>query len=108
MSSIAEIEVEKKAYQEQFEIVLGQLRDDPDNVELKALKDELNSFIDLLSEQIAELKPAQASKPAPKQPSPPPSPRSGRARTTPPLRKQLRPRKRNRLPPQTTRSTTLS
>ncbi|KAF5231266.1 hypothetical protein FAUST_9359, partial [Fusarium austroamericanum] len=63
MSSIAEIEVEKKAYQEQFEIVLGQLRDDPENVELKALKDELNSFIDLLSEQIAELKPAQASKP---------------------------------------------
>ncbi|CAF3460486.1 unnamed protein product [Fusarium graminearum] len=74
MSSIAEIEGEKKAYQEQFEIVLGQLRDDPDNVELKALKDELNSFIDLLSEQIAELKPAQASKPAPKQPSPPPEP----------------------------------
>ncbi|KAF4965082.1 hypothetical protein FSARC_7072 [Fusarium sarcochroum] len=74
MSSIAEIEAEQKAYQEQFEIVLGQLRDDPDNVELKALKDELNSFVDLLNEQIAELKPAQAPKPAPKQPSPPPQP----------------------------------
>ncbi|KAJ4254358.1 hypothetical protein NW762_009950 [Fusarium torreyae] len=72
MSSIAEIEAEKQAYQEQFEIVLGQLRDDPDNVELKALKDELKSFIDLLNEQIAELKPAQAPKPAPKQPSPEP------------------------------------
>ncbi|KAF5557626.1 splicing factor spf30 [Fusarium napiforme] len=74
MSSIAEIEQEKKTYQEQFDIVLGQLRDDPDNVELKALKDELNSFIDLLNEQIAELKPAQAPKPAPKEPSPPPQP----------------------------------
>ncbi|KAF4435148.1 Splicing factor spf30 [Fusarium austroafricanum] len=74
MSSIAEIEEEKKAYQEQFDIVLGQLRDDPDNVELKALKEELNSFIGLLNEQIAELKPAQAPKPAPKQPSPPPQP----------------------------------
>ncbi|KAI1025673.1 hypothetical protein LB503_006751 [Fusarium chuoi] len=74
MSSIAEIEQEKKTYQEQFDIVLGQLRDDPDNVELKALKDELNSFIDLLNEQIAELKPAQAPKPAPREPSPPPQP----------------------------------
>ncbi|KAH6957025.1 hypothetical protein HG530_002558 [Fusarium avenaceum] len=74
MSSVADIEIEKKAYQEQFDIVLGQLRDDPENVELKALKEELNSFIELLNEQIAELKPAQAPKAAPKQPSPPPEP----------------------------------
>ncbi|KAF5027639.1 hypothetical protein F66182_265 [Fusarium sp. NRRL 66182] len=94
MSSIAEIEEEKKAYQEQvrrpvspvllvniltvdsfqYDIVLGQLRDDSDNVELKALKEELKNFIHLLNEQIAELKPAQAPKPAPKQPSPPPQP----------------------------------
>lgn len=34
----------------------------------------MNSFIELLQENIAELKPAQASKPAPKEPSPPPQP----------------------------------
>lgn len=56
----------------QLDIVLGQLRDDPDNVELKALQDELTNFIDLLNENIAELKPKQAPKPAPKEPSPPP------------------------------------
>ncbi|CAM1501871.1 Fc.00g038550.m01.CDS01 [Cosmosporella sp. VM-42] len=78
MSGLASLEEEKQQYQEQLEIVLGQLRDDPENAELKALLEELNSFIDLLNENIAELKPkqapAQAPKQAPKQPSPPPQP----------------------------------
>ncbi|KAM0439989.1 hypothetical protein ACHAPT_001089 [Fusarium lateritium] len=74
MSPLSELEDEKKQYQDQMDIVLSQLRDDPDNVELKALQEELNNFIDLLNENIAELKPKQASKPAPKQPSPPPEP----------------------------------
>ncbi|KAF4464570.1 Tudor domain [Fusarium albosuccineum] len=74
MSPLSDLEDEKKQYQEQFDIVLGQLRDDPENVELKALQDELKNFIDLLNENIAELKPKQAPKPAPKQPSPPPQP----------------------------------
>ncbi|RMJ08154.1 hypothetical protein BHE90_012403 [Fusarium euwallaceae] len=74
MSPLSDLEDEKKQYQEQLDIVHGQLRDDPENVELKALKEELNNFIDLLNENIAELKPKQAPKPAPKQPSPPPEP----------------------------------
>ncbi|KAM5346469.1 hypothetical protein ACJ41O_009474 [Fusarium nematophilum] len=74
MSPLSDLEDEKKQYQEQFDIVRGQLRDDPDNAELKALQEELNNFIDLLNENIAELKPKQAPKPAPKQPSPPPQP----------------------------------
>ncbi|UPK91794.1 hypothetical protein LCI18_002729 [Fusarium solani-melongenae] len=74
MSPLSDLEDEKKQYQEQLDIVHGQLRDDPENVELKALQEELNNFIDLLNENIAELKPKQAPKPAPKQPSPPPEP----------------------------------
>lgn len=72
MSPLSDLEAEKQQYQEQFDIVLGQLRDDPENVELKALQEELKSFIQLLQENIAELKPAQAPKTAPKEPSPPP------------------------------------
>ncbi|KAH6982054.1 hypothetical protein BKA56DRAFT_672830 [Ilyonectria sp. MPI-CAGE-AT-0026] len=74
MSALAGLEEERQAYQEQFDIVLGQLRDDPDNAELKALQDELKEFINLLNENIAELKPKQAPKPALKEPSPPPQP----------------------------------
>ncbi|ATY64139.1 Tudor domain [Cordyceps militaris] len=72
MSGLAELEAEKDQYKEQLDLVLGQLRDDPDNVELKALEQELQNFVQLLNENIAELKPKQAPKPAPKQPSPPP------------------------------------
>lgn len=46
------------------------MRDDPDNAELGALQEELNSFINLLNENIAELKPKQAPKPAAAQPAP--------------------------------------
>ncbi|KAH7175667.1 hypothetical protein EDB81DRAFT_751171 [Dactylonectria macrodidyma] len=74
MSALAGLEEERQQYQEQLDIVLGQLRDDPDNAELKALQDELKEFINLLNENIAELKPKQAPKPVPKQPSPPPQP----------------------------------
>ncbi len=82
MSSVAEIEVEKKAYQEQvknpeyartyeadallqLDIVRGQLRDDADNAELKALEGELNDVIALLNESIAELHPAKPKSPEP-------------------------------------------
>ncbi|UNI22721.1 hypothetical protein JDV02_008584 [Purpureocillium takamizusanense] len=65
MSSVAEIEVEKKQYQEQLDIVRGQLRDDPDNAELKALEGELNDVLVLLNESIAELQPAKAKSPEP-------------------------------------------
>ncbi|KAK3181976.1 hypothetical protein K4F52_006715 [Lecanicillium sp. MT-2017a] len=72
MSGLAALEDEKQQYQEQLDLVLGQLRDDPGNAELKALQDELNNFIELLNENIAELKPKQAPKPVAKQSSPEP------------------------------------
>lgn len=74
MSSVAAIEEEKKEVQAQLDIVLGQLRDDPENAELGALKEELDNMINFLNENLAELKPQQAPKPAPKQPSLPPEP----------------------------------
>ncbi|KAL7910815.1 hypothetical protein GGI35DRAFT_325295 [Trichoderma velutinum] len=74
MSSIAEIQAERQTYQEQLDLVLGQIRDDPDNVELKALHSELKEFVDLLDENIAELKSKQAPKPEVKPAAPPPEP----------------------------------
>ncbi|KAG6008735.1 hypothetical protein E4U21_003930 [Claviceps maximensis] len=74
MSGIAAIEEERQQYQEQLDIILQQLRDDPDNTELLALQEELNNLIDLLNENIAELRPNQAPKAATKEPTPPPQP----------------------------------
>ncbi|KAG6009238.1 hypothetical protein E4U54_008592 [Claviceps lovelessii] len=74
MSGIAAIEEERQQFQEQLDIILQQLRDDPDNAELLALQEELNNLIDLLNENIAELRPNQAPKPAAKEPTPPPQP----------------------------------
>ncbi|KAG6016127.1 hypothetical protein E4U43_004172 [Claviceps pusilla] len=74
MSGIAAIEEERQQFQEQLDIILQQLRDDPDNAELLALREELNNLIDLLNENIAELRPNQAPKPAAKEPTPPPQP----------------------------------
>lgn len=56
----------------QLDIVAAQLKDDPSNTELVTLKEELNSFISLLDDSIAEIQPKQAPKPAAKQPTPPP------------------------------------
>ncbi|KAL7810011.1 hypothetical protein V8C44DRAFT_333085 [Trichoderma aethiopicum] len=74
MSSIEEIQAERQTYQEQLDLVLGQIRDDPDNVELKALHAELTEFIRLLDENIADLKSKQAPKPAEKPAAPSPEP----------------------------------
>ncbi|KAL7951603.1 hypothetical protein V8C42DRAFT_304603 [Trichoderma barbatum] len=74
MTSIAEIQEERQTYQEQLDLVLGQIRDDPDNVELKALHGELQNFVNLLDENIAELKAKQAPKPDVKPAAPPPEP----------------------------------
>ncbi|POR37275.1 Uncharacterized protein TPAR_02516 [Tolypocladium paradoxum] len=63
MSTIAGIEEEKKLYREQLDIVLGQLRDDPGNAELKALEGELSSLIGMLDESIAELQPTKPEQP---------------------------------------------
>lgn len=67
------------------------MRDDPDNAELKALQDELNEFIALLTENIAELKPKQAPKPAAKQPSPPPEPAKWSKENHPAFKKTTQP-----------------
>ncbi|CAI4215436.1 unnamed protein product [Parascedosporium putredinis] len=74
-SQIASLEEDKKAYEEQLEIVKSQLRDDPGNVELKSLLSELADMIQLLDESLSELKPKQASKPAAESQKPaPPQP----------------------------------
>lgn len=74
MSELAGLEEERKAYQEQYDLVTSQLKGDPDNVELQALLEELTSLIAMLDESIAELKPTQTPKPPMKQPSPIPEP----------------------------------
>ncbi|KAL7898038.1 hypothetical protein HDV63DRAFT_37448 [Trichoderma sp. SZMC 28014] len=74
MSSISELQAERQTYQEQLDLVFAQIRDDPDNVELKALQGELKSFVDLLDENIADLKSKQAPKPDTKPAAPPPEP----------------------------------
>jgi len=71
--SLASLQEEKNQYQEQLDIVAGQLKDDPGNAELAALKEELDSAIQLIDEGIAEIQPQQAPKTAPKQPTPPPA-----------------------------------
>jgi survival of motor neuron-related-splicing factor 30 len=60
----------------QLEIVEASLKDDPDNAELLALKDELDQMIQLLDESIADLNPTITAppKPAPVQQAPPPPP----------------------------------
>lgn len=62
--SAAAFEEDRRQCQEQLDVVLAGLRDDPENAELKTLQAELNEMISLLDESIAELKPKQAPKPA--------------------------------------------
>jgi len=73
MSALAGLEAERSAYQEQLDLVHGQIRDDPDNAELAALADELKSLVDMIEGNIADLKPKSAPTTAPKQPTPPPA-----------------------------------
>lgn len=66
----AQLEEERKQYEEQLELVIVSLKDDADNAELLALKDELGQMVKLLDDSLAELKPkAGASKPAPEKSS---------------------------------------
>ncbi|KAM3559435.1 hypothetical protein ARSEF4850_004140 [Beauveria asiatica] len=91
MSGLAEMETERELYQEQLDLVLAQLRDDPDNAELKALEQELKNFVDLLNENISELKPKQAPKPTPKQPSPQTEPEKWSRENHPAFKKTVPP-----------------
>ncbi|OLN95993.1 Splicing factor spf30 [Colletotrichum chlorophyti] len=62
-SQISALEEDRKQYQEQLDVVLAGLKDDPENPELKTLQAELNDMISLLNESLAELQPKQAPKP---------------------------------------------
>ncbi|KAF6823605.1 Splicing factor spf30 [Colletotrichum plurivorum] len=72
-SQIAALEEDCKQYQEQLDVVLSGLKDDPENAELKNLQAELNDMISLLKESLAELQPKHSPKPVShKAASPPP------------------------------------
>ncbi|KAM0277739.1 hypothetical protein ACHAQH_005600 [Verticillium albo-atrum] len=74
-SQIASYEEDRKAYQEQLDVVHAGLSDDPENAELKNLQAELQEMISLIDESLAELKPKQAPQPAaPVKPPTPPEP----------------------------------
>ncbi|KAK0704164.1 hypothetical protein B0T21DRAFT_353294 [Apiosordaria backusii] len=71
----AELEVERQEYENQLELVITSLKDDPDNAELQALKADLEGMIQMINDSIAELKPKSAPAPLQKrQASPPPAP----------------------------------
>ncbi|GAO17661.1 hypothetical protein UVI_02002220 [Ustilaginoidea virens] len=91
MSSTAAIEEEKQQYQEQLDIIVQQLRDDPENAELLALQEELNNLIGLLNENIAELQPQSALKPDVKEPTPPPQPEKWSRENHPAFKKPAAP-----------------
>lgn len=91
MSGLAGLEEERKAYQEQLDLVNSQIRGDPDNAELQALLEELNSLLAMLDENIAELKPKQAPKPPAKQSSPPPEPEKWSRENHPAFKKAAQP-----------------
>ncbi|KAH0601476.1 hypothetical protein MHUMG1_00352 [Metarhizium humberi] len=101
MSGVAAIEEERSQYQEQLDIVLQQLRDDPESAELQALQEELTNVIGLLDENIAELRPNQPSKPAPKEPSPPPQPEKWSRENHPAFKKAPPPPEEKEEPPVT-------
>ncbi|KAM0322291.1 hypothetical protein ACHAQA_009580 [Verticillium albo-atrum] len=63
-SQIASFEEDRKAYQEQLDVVLAGLKDDPENAELRNLQAELQEMMSLIDESLAELQPKQAPKPA--------------------------------------------
>lgn len=75
----------------QLDLVDSQLAGDPDNVELQTLKEELLSLVAMLDENIAELKPKHAPKPAVKQPSPPPEPQKWSKENHPAFKKTAAP-----------------
>ncbi|KAK4199773.1 hypothetical protein QBC40DRAFT_175640 [Triangularia verruculosa] len=69
----AELEAERQEYENQLELVVTSLKDDPDNAELQTLKGDLEGMIQMINESIAELKPKSAPAPPKRQPSPSPA-----------------------------------
>ncbi|KAI3398235.1 hypothetical protein diail_9712 [Diaporthe ilicicola] len=63
-AQLTQFEEEKKAYQEQLDIVATSLNDDPGNAELLALKAELDEMINMINESIADIQPERAAAPS--------------------------------------------
>ncbi|POS77987.1 hypothetical protein DHEL01_v203616 [Diaporthe helianthi] len=59
-SQLTQLEDEKKAYQEQLDIVATSLNDDPESAELLALKAELEEMINMINDSIADIQPKRA------------------------------------------------
>jgi survival of motor neuron-related-splicing factor 30 len=70
-SDLPALEADLKEYNLQLETIQLSLQNDPENVELQALKQEIEEVISLTESAVAELKPAPAAAP-PSKPSPPP------------------------------------
>ncbi|CAK7264425.1 hypothetical protein SEPCBS119000_000992 [Sporothrix epigloea] len=60
-AQLAQLQEDRSQYQEQLDLVLTSLVDDPENEELLGLKAELSSALEIIAESIAELKPATSS-----------------------------------------------
>ncbi|CAK7221752.1 hypothetical protein SCUCBS95973_004606 [Sporothrix curviconia] len=61
-AQLAQLQEDRAQYQEQLDLVLASLHDDPGNDELLGLKAELASALEIIDESLAELKPETSSK----------------------------------------------
>ncbi|CAK7564948.1 MAG: hypothetical protein SEPTF4163_002854 [Sporothrix epigloea] len=61
-AQLAQLQEDRAQYQEQLDLVLTSLVDDPRNNELLGLKAELSSALEIIAESIAELKPETSGK----------------------------------------------
>ncbi|CAK7220458.1 hypothetical protein SBRCBS47491_004195 [Sporothrix bragantina] len=61
-AQLAQLQEDRAQYQEQLDLVLSSLNDDPGNDELLGLKAELSSALEIIDESMAELKPETGSK----------------------------------------------
>ncbi|CAK7262769.1 hypothetical protein SEPCBS57363_000212 [Sporothrix epigloea] len=61
-AQLAQLQEDRAQYQEQLDLVLTSLVDDPGNNELLGLKAELSSALEIIAESIAELKPETNTK----------------------------------------------
>ncbi|KUI69684.1 Splicing factor spf30 [Cytospora mali] len=73
-AQLAQLEEEKNQYQEQLNIVLTSLQDDPESAELLGLKAELDLMINMINESIADIQPKRATASAPTQTKKAPTP----------------------------------
>ncbi|EPE04930.1 hypothetical protein F503_00084 [Ophiostoma piceae UAMH 11346] len=66
-AELAQLQEDRGQYQEQLDLVSGSLSDDPGNAELLALKEELQSALDIIDESVEALKQAEKEAPPPPQ-----------------------------------------